>query len=61
MEKVRKINGHFRHSALKAPNNFLWYKDKMAASLQRIGMVICRTFPFILQRNIQAQVGWLQI
>ncbi|RXN12527.1 28S ribosomal mitochondrial-like isoform X2 [Labeo rohita] len=27
----------------------------MAASLQRIGIVICRTFPVILQRNIQTQ------
>ncbi|XP_016345630.1 28S ribosomal protein S18b, mitochondrial-like isoform X2 [Sinocyclocheilus anshuiensis] len=27
----------------------------MAASLQRIGIAICRTFPVILQRNIQTQ------
>uniref|UniRef100_A0A672KCY3 Small ribosomal subunit protein mS40 n=1 Tax=Sinocyclocheilus grahami TaxID=75366 RepID=A0A672KCY3_SINGR len=27
----------------------------MAASLRRIGIVVCRTFPVILQRNIQAQ------
>ncbi|XP_043074338.1 28S ribosomal protein S18b, mitochondrial [Puntigrus tetrazona] len=27
----------------------------MAAYLQRIGVVICRTFPLVLQRNIQAQ------
>uniref|UniRef100_A0A8C1JYM7 Small ribosomal subunit protein mS40 n=1 Tax=Cyprinus carpio TaxID=7962 RepID=A0A8C1JYM7_CYPCA len=27
----------------------------MAASIQRIGIIICRTFPVILQRNIQTQ------
>lgn len=31
----------------------------MAASLQRIGVVICRTFPGILQRNFQTQVGYI--
>lgn len=52
---------HFRHSTLWPPNNFLvCYKDKMAASLQRIGIVICRSFPVILQRNLQRQVGWIK-
>ncbi|KAG1947250.1 28S ribosomal protein S18b, mitochondrial [Pimephales promelas] len=28
----------------------------MAASLQRIGIVVCRSFPVILQRNLQRQI-----